>query len=385
MGIDPKLKIAFKTGWNFLWRWTKSCDILSGTLVVSFVSAIFASEHEDRPLLMWLKDYSHIIDLITIWLASSGILYAVRHEYKLEMQTLKIAEQLSQLTRQNEELKRLEGSLSTRRIGVFPLYISELTELVKGAKVSLDILADCLDYGSFFAPAFHQELHEALLAKGNKITIRILVCGKPPQPYTNPSGHDFRNYIEDFENGDLNEYLGSYYSALKNDHGFQRWLEALNCPQNAKYEAFINYWFEEGWLESDGMKIQVNEILSKCVDVCFGKTVLGKDQESPIVFLMLLQARQLWFAQQLWFRNVKIQGIDSSQPMYLWIRDKVKDQVNKEDEGLFTFAKAAHGPGQLGYRTHDSDLLNAFRAEFDELWKESEASNPNWLKVVKMA
>ncbi len=388
---DSRRKISHVRRWYSLSSLAKHSDILLVTFVSCLGYAFFDSIHWHRQFLMWLKDGGHFIDLFTIWLASSGILYALRHEHELGKQTdrvelqlnklleieVSIGSQLTQLTEQSQELKRLDESLSTRRVGAFPSYISQLAELVEGARTSLDVLCDCVDYGSFFAPQVHRRLHDAVLRAKRTIPVRILVCGGTPNPYTNPSGRDFTEYRRDY--GSLKKYLGAYCEAMRNDGGFDRWIESLNNPGDAKSDGFKNNWFEDAWRPHN-----MQEALGECLKVCRNARTLGDDDGSEAVFRTLLQARQLWFARELWLHGVEIRGMVSDEPMYLWIRDKIKEQVGDGDEGLFTFAKAAHGPGQLGYRTHDSDLLETFRAIFDELWDKAASSKPLWLQVVKM-
>src|SRR5207302_7709052 len=84
-------------------------------------------------------DSRNVIDALTIVLAGWGILYAAGHEHEL----------VSQLG----QLRKLEESLSTRRIP-FPQYLGEIGKLAKTA-CNLDILVDFLDYGSFSSPEVH--------------------------------------------------------------------------------------------------------------------------------------------------------------------------------------------------------------------------------------
>ena len=391
MESDPKREVSRESRWYSPLSLARHSDVLVVTLAGCIGYAFFDSMHWHRGLFKWLQDGGHFIDLFTIWLASSGILYALRHEHELTKQTDRVAQQLhklagieesihsqlTQITEQSRELKRLDESLSTRRVGAFPAYVRHLAELVEGAKASLDILVDCVDYGSFFAPQVHQRLHDAILHAKRNMPVRMLVCGGTPKPYTNPSGLNFNEYRKDYSS--LKKYLTAYCRALHSDVGFDRWIEFLNDPTKARFDGFKNNWFEDEWRPSD-----LQQALGECLKVCRNARILGDDKESESVFRTLLQARQLWFAEELWRHGVEIRGLITDEPMYLWIRDKIKEQVGNGDEGLFTFAKAAHGPGQLGYRTHDSDLLETFRAIFDELWCKAESVRPAWLEVVKM-
>src|SRR5205823_5271361 len=74
----------------------------------------------------------------------------------------------------------IETSLSTRRIGQFPEYFTEIVEFTKGTNYKLLIMSDSVDYGSIWEPALHQEFHNALmmvLKCASKHCIRVLISG----------------------------------------------------------------------------------------------------------------------------------------------------------------------------------------------------------------
>ena len=139
------------------------------------------------PILSWLRQPFHLphltpnlINFFTLYLAVSGILYAIIHEMRL-----------------GEHLRRLrgiEGSLSTRRLGRFPHYLEEIGKLLEGAS-KLTILADCADYGSFFAPDEHEMLHDAVcrFSKATGHRAQILEAG-PPAPFTAASSWSQQEY-----------------------------------------------------------------------------------------------------------------------------------------------------------------------------------------------
>jgi hypothetical protein len=390
MADDTNLEATSQLKWYAPSSLLKHSDILWSTFWACILYALLDSRHWDRGFFSWFHEGGHFLDLLTIWLASSGILYALRHDHELGRQTNRvetqlrklhgmegsIERQLTQIIEQRKHLQRLDESLSTRRVGHFPQYVREIANLAANTTVSLEILVDCLDYGSFFAPQVHQLVHDSIRFAGRRAAVRILVCGKIPEPFTGPSGHVIEEYKKDYSI--LKEYLTTYLEVLGKE-GFINWMEALNNPTRTKFQGFSASWFGDEWRPSD-----LQKTLIECVEVCRGKRPLDDDEESAFIFTTLLQARQLWFAEEL-LRDVEIRSLAAEEQIYLWIQDKIKQRVGIGDNALFTFAKAAHGPGQLGYRTHDSDLLETFKAIFDERCKAA-AKEPEqgWLTVAKM-
>jgi len=326
-----------------------------------------------------------------------------------------IGEQLIQLKAQNQELNRLGGSLSTYRKGSFPDYLMEIGKLAETAS-HLDILVDCLDFGSFFEPKFHNDVHFSICGASNRgVRTRILVCGYVPEPFTGPSGQALSKYKT------ADELLGAYCKMLTGDGGFVDWIkEKLGSPEGQAFKTFAATWFrtpDPGLVAplagSDLPTIQADPILeatqrdmhfatiladperartllSDCLDVCLGKRVPSAKPEDGPLLTTLLQIRQLWFARDLQRFGVKIRTLAQPEPMFFWIKYKNEEPDRRDiqdDDALFTFAKASRGPGQLGYTTHDPDLLNTFRATFEEKWAEADAQKAGaerpWLAFLR--
>ena len=322
---------------------------------------------------------SDIKGLIGIWLAVSGIVYAFTHAYELEKQT--------------EELRWLQRSLSTRRLTQFPMYLTQIQKLAKASKrdakktvrvmpwaadrrartaMHLDILADCLDYGSFFSPDFHAAVHKALCraAYAPGVQVRILVCGPMPEPFTGPSGQK----LNDYSNHD--QILSNYRSFLLEDSGFTNWLQRLQTS-DSRWKEIARSWFFSLLEDADPMP-SWDDLLTK-----YSYDQMVDNTEKPLK--QLLQIRQLWFAKDLQRVHVQIAGLPERQPLFLWVKYRYDDQRKRDtrDAALFTFANSRAGEGQLGFTTRDHDLLNTFRAMFDERWEAAQKEEPDWLRVLK--
>ena len=187
---------------------------------------------------------------------------------------------------ENERSNALGYALSTSRKGPFPLYLSEIGTLAKRAH-RLDILVDCLDYGSFFKPDVHQTVHDIVCEVAKTIEVRILVCGEVPQPLTEPSGRSLSK-----------DELDTYCAALREDKGFSRFLEELAFPENVTFKTFETTWFKTP---------PPSGSLDACRRVCSpGSASLTAGAEDRRILETLLQIRQLWFARQLRHAGVLI-------------------------------------------------------------------------------
>jgi hypothetical protein len=328
---------------------------------------------------------THAIELLTIYLAISGIVYANRHDREMKDQTDQVGVQANHLGTQVEHLGELNDSLSTGRTGPFPDYLNQIYELAKDAE-RLDILVDCLDFGSFFAPGIHDKVHDAICeaAKNKKRRVRILICSEIPEPFTGPSGQELGK-----QKGP-EKLLRDYCKALQNDGSFRKWLKGSSNLDPFIYKDLSEAWFTVREMDADTRKwklrpLDLNKHFKRCLDAC--------DADNPIVpgigekdlITSLLQLRQLWFALSLESSDVHIRSLGGAEPMFFWIKygaNAAKGKKSRAD-ARFTFANAARGPHQLGFKTRDRDLLEVFRVMFDEKWKEAEKNNPPWLDYLK--
>ena len=302
------------------------------------------------------------------WLAVSGILYAVFHETELIKQTTHLESQVS-------KLEMLEKSLSTQRLP-FPRYLPEIRTLAERAK-HLDILADFLDFGSFFSPPEHRKAHDTVcnVANVGHSRVRMLICGFP-EPIAAPDCADLRAfannayYPQDLIIKKVKEYCLFLRSQEEKD--FANSIPRLK--ENNAYEEFSKNWFFQGF------KPTTTDI-DGCIEVCSGSREIKYEEVG--LFRTLLQMRQLYFAEQLKVAKVDIRAMGEPHSIFFWHKYE-EEHHSSEDQGIFTFSMAARGSGQLGYITSDSDIVRAFGAMFKEKWeqakKESECNDRNkWL------
>jgi hypothetical protein len=250
--------------------------------------------------------------------------------------------------------------------------------------VHLDILSDCLDYGSFFAPANHREVHKALCsaAETRGIAVRLLVCSEHiPEPFTGPSGQELHEYPN------CVELLHIYQQTLLSDASFMDWLGRLNDARVA-WPRIAKSWFFElvNGVEMPDWPTLLTSNFGLEVGNEKGEHQHGGEEERKLK--QILQIRQLWFATKLQGAGVKIRWLPRRKSLFLWAKYRhrghgTKDVKNRhiDDDALFTFAHAMGGEAQLGFSTHDHDLLDSFRVLFEATW--DKADPKTWEKDPK--
>lgn len=387
---SPQQPLRFITRiWKFGYDWCVRLRVLFYVLVPMTVYIELRARHWREGFFEFLG--YHFIEMVAIYLALAGIGFATRHDLEMQEQTKAGKRQLQSLKQLEEsmgvqlrdlnegvkELKRLESSLSTQRKGPFPNYLRQIGQFAKTAKY-LDIIIDCLDFGSFFTPEVHKEVHEAICdaVANSSLTVRILVCGKAPEPLTGPSGQG----LDKYQKGDI--YLAEYCAALRKDSGFRKFVDLVGQPD----DPVVKY-FEDSWLKTIGVKL-TPEVIEACAAVCSKERELKIEDRDTPMFKTLLQLRQLRFAHDLWLgHGIEVRSQRDLEPMFMWIKyfKQPKKERDERDDALFTFANAARGPHQLGYSTHDPDLVTTFRLIFEEKWDAAGKQTPEpWLEFLKL-
>lgn len=112
----------------------------------------------------------------------AGIWQAVVHHVGTLDTTLAIlaiifaTKQFFDARKHTKEMKEIARSMSTRFIGELPKNMIGIVELVEKAHTSLDIMVDCIDYGSYSAPEQFQKYLGKLKEKArSQITVRLLI------------------------------------------------------------------------------------------------------------------------------------------------------------------------------------------------------------------
>ena len=297
----------------------------------------------------WLEHrYELIVASITIDLALTAILYAWTQDYLLRKQV--------------EKLNRIAGFVSTQRTGSFASHVARVAKAADDAVGSLDIMIDCVDYGSFFAPEEHHKAHEAICtaASQRKVKVRLLVCG-PPQALTGTSGLSVEKYVDEFDA--LGPFVSRYLHFIRDQPGFVGWMCEVARPGSPDFMKLAD------WLARWESRTLASwsALLGECCKVCSGAKDLTKAQADKPVFRMLLQARQYWFVDQFRRANVDVAYASGKELLYLWIRDA---RVAMRGQALFAFPNTSGRDEQSRYQTEDQGFLYTFQGIFDQKWWE---------------
>jgi hypothetical protein len=154
------------------------------------------------------------------------------------------------------KLQSISDSLSTQYVGSFPDNVAAITSLVDGARHTIEVFTDCVDYGSLM-PKLHRHLLEALKRairrpkktffswirnrlgfEKRNVKITFLVWGKPKSisdanRFSDPKmveTTEFRNMVQEFCR-DLPRYQRKFIEGHKSE------FELLNCLTDAKKPA----------------------------------------------------------------------------------------------------------------------------------------------------
>jgi hypothetical protein len=311
----------------------------------------------------WWRSPSHslhltpnVLNFLTLYLAASGILYAIFHEIGLDKSVRK--------------LRAIEGSLSTRPVGPFPHHLEEIGKLLDGAS-RLTILADCADYGSFFAPDKHEMLHDAIsrFSKAEGHETRILVAG-PPAPITATRGWSQYDYVQR-SSVIMKGYWTNYIKTVRADTPFLAWLGGLTDGSGSDPDPTFQLFTRWVSRHSSEVPERLRDVLIHAKSICDGKEPLEANIASAEAFLWLLQARQYWFERTLYAARADIRHVQQPTSLFFWISRRTCEPIEAEEDGiaLFSFpSPRTDGRGALAFRTIDPDLIKTFEGIFEKLW-----------------
>jgi hypothetical protein len=341
----------------------------------------YLHEPSHRRYVTWISPTGiHLVDFAAINLAICGIIYAIIQQADAAKQHRESNEEFKKLTDVTDRLEEIKVALSTVRVGQFPEYLKQIEEL-SGTAEHLNILIDCLDYGSFFLPPAHLAAHDQLCRTTNKPVVRLLVCGAFPEPLNVAPG--VLPQVSE---------VTRYHQVLHADEHFMEFLAKLT--EWDKLNAFHRYWFRED------LNINRTHHLAESLEILRNQSSSIPIQDNVAASKgvirihptldTILQVRQLYFARLLHdCRNITVLALDEPESVFFWLKGNPdSEDIDGSDKALFTFAHAARGKGQCGFQTRDTDLLKAFRAIFNSKWKRAEdlkkeGKEPNWISILR--
>ncbi|MFP5208162.1 MAG: hypothetical protein ACLGRW_02605 [Acidobacteriota bacterium] len=275
--------------------------------------------------------------------------------------------------------KRQLEALSTRSVGWFPKHLTEVSDIIRSAQHSVDILTDASDYGSFFAPALHQAVHQELIrARNRQVRVRMLICGagEPITGNARFSGHsieELRRQVTMILGGgvDFDTYLSRYLKYLRrpDESNFREWVEKIKNRRESEETKKTFHRLLTASLRNIKKPLDrsIDACLLECLTWCDPESQLGIQDMNDDSFYALLHLRHLWFEMKLdldmWIHHLDVNsaGHDAAtavdeqrvtqnrqEALHFWIAD--------DRDAVFTFADSGERRGR-GFRTKDPAIV----------------------------
>jgi hypothetical protein len=301
-------------------------------------------------------------ELASELLATVAIAFAILHHVEMRAQA--------------KRMDNVAKSMATRYIGDFPGHLDTIADLIRRSRArgTLDIISDCADYGSFFAPRSHQSV---LYAVGDAISrgviVRILACG-PLQPITgNSQFHKLKfeellcSKVGDREFG---KYLHDYLEDLREDNKFREWL--VGCATEEAKFAVFQKWLEINLRETEiepeyaidpTNVVQLKGYIEECLTKIAKNTSRTFSSGEGAQFKVLLLCRERFFEE--WLRlTISFERLRNHRTsLFCWIKDSERD-----GEAVFSIANSGEKVRGLGFSTRDPQLIKVIAGTFESLW-----------------
>lgn len=279
-----------------------------------------------------------VVGLVAIW-------YALEHKFHIDAVRGNIEDAL-------HTLHTVANAATTRFRGRFPQHIRDLSQLIdsaeRGDKVS--VVVDCVDYGSFFGPRLHQELHNALRrAVKTQAEVSIALVG-PLRSLTYNSVLADRNLTDLVFEQSFAEQFPLFLEALRHDKTFREWLRLES-------ERSLPTWLRLNSMDS----AKIDECVKKlptCMAVCEGmerEPLLSDD----VFYETLLHSREAFFEGQLSGVTIKRFRHTHRPSTFFWI---------VRGAAIFTLGDTGMEARGLAFGTHDQKLVEIFESGFDRIW-----------------
>ena len=243
-------------------------------------------------------------------------------------------------------LEWMRHRVSTRFIGEFPDHLDKITQLIRGASVRVDSLADCVDYGSFFNPEAHETLIREIVDARQKrnVSVRMVICGlDAPRPISTASRWSERTYRDQDQVRDRLE-----------DPRFRERLSHYLGVIRTEATGFKSVYLED-YLKHEGGNGAVNKRIQECV---FDGQEFGATDADEAAIEELLLVRHKWFLERVttFGTATQVRKNKESSGVFLWIVDGL--------EAVFLFVYP--GADALAFTTRDPELIRVFNSIFNE-------------------
>lgn len=231
-------------------------------------------------------------------------------------QTYLSLKQQAEAKRQTNRIVKIQQSLSTKSIGEFPSYMTQLIGLIQSASASITIVCDYMGYGLF---SNREKFLEYAHAIQNKIN----------------AGVDVRYILLDKERrSELHDDQFEKYT--KDEETWKRWRE----DNQSRLKIFCKF-YAAG---------------------CDSATI------NNVAFKTALEKAEIELLNGV-FRGSNIKEIKFQTSVYFWIRDQA--------EVIFTIPSFSEESKEFGFRSIDEPLIRSFLGIYDRYRKTAEESERN--------
>lgn len=276
----------------------------------------------------------------------------------------------------NEALVGIETwakAMTTRHVGPFPDHLEEISELISATRDAgtLDIIADCADYGSFYAPQSYKKLQAAMSdANSRNVKIQYVACGRLHRFTANSPYFDKK--ISDLtlnEEVDFGKKLQCFCDLVGGDEPFLDKLKS--CLVN---EAQMNLLVEWLTYNTDEQKERINwrTECTSLLQLFSDQNVTSlapalHDSEQKLDLLLFIRE---WFNEGVLRCVATVKRDPRMAPLFMWLRD-----AKTNAEAVFVLpSPVTRG---FGFKTLDPVLISSFSSTFDHYWQPPPANLNN--------
>jgi hypothetical protein len=256
-------------------------------------------------------------------------------------------------------------AMTTRSVGPFPGHLDAISELIDGTRNegTLDIIADCADYGSFYDPKSYKKLQAAIAtASSRNVKIRYVVCGRLHR-FTANSPY-FGKKISKLATKEKNEFLQKlrhFFDLVRSDEPF---LDKLrSCSESSAQLNLLVRWLTDNTDATAGTT-DWHDRCNKFLQLFCGSghtPPSAEPFESEQMLDLLLFVRE-WFNEDAFRCVATLRRDPRTAPLFMWLRD-----AKTNAEAVFVLpSPITQG---FGFKTRDPILISSFSSTFDHYWQ----------------
>ncbi|HEY5257195.1 MAG TPA: hypothetical protein VIJ12_02345 [Candidatus Baltobacteraceae bacterium] len=277
---------------------------------------------------------------------------------------------IDQFTRSNEEAReKVHG-------GPFPVHLEALRNLINNtaretakSKRQLDIVSDCVDYGSFFDPDRHETIVNVLRGLSRADAhIRMLAVG-PIKHITGSAEFEGMSHEERMGNPDFNTYVQQYVTHLRDEGKNSAFAVQLGKHAASPEELFL--WVKAFAAPGERPIEDLTKSLQRAQEVVYDSTEsLSTRKEDGDALLACLWSREYYFQGVLADMGIIIKrGGSASPPVSMWLTPQdavyILNTAGTERRGT------AFSISLIKDDDFRRDKLEVLRSIFDRLWSET--------------